>query len=112
MNRHLHNTLSALAASGSILVLGLIAAAPLMPRDASLAPQTLVTTTRLPAGPGSTALEPESAAAVVSVVMLASAIEQATTIDIDTAPKRTTRNSQRERRQTLVMPYLSFVPRG
>ena len=112
MNRHLHNTLSALAASGSMLVLGLIAAAPLMPRDASVVSQTLVTTTRSPAGSGGTALELESTAAAVSAVMLASAIEQATTIDINTAPKRTTRNSQRERRQTLVMPYLSFVPRG
>ena len=36
MNRQLHNTLSALAASSSLLVLGLMAAAPLTPQQASV----------------------------------------------------------------------------
>ena len=52
MNRHLHNTLCALATSGSLLVFGLIAAAPLMPHDASVAPQTLLTATSGDSGLG------------------------------------------------------------
>lgn len=113
MNRHLHNTLCALAASSSLLVLGLIAAAPLMPHQASVAPQTLLTAASGdPVSAAAVIHGVESAAEATAVAMVASAIGQATAQTIDTAPTRTTRNSKRERRQALVMPYLSFVPRG
>ena len=112
MNRHLHNTLCALVTSGSLLVFGLIAAAPLMPHDASVAPQTLLTATSGDSTPaGAVVANLESAAEATAVVMVANAIEQAAHT-IDTAPPRATRSSQRQRRQALVMPYLSFVPRG
>lgn len=113
MNRHLHNTLCALATSGSLLVFGLIAAAPLMPHDASVAPQTLLTATSGDATPaGAVIANIESAAEATAAVVVASALEQAAGQTIDSAPPRTTRSSQRQRRQALVMPYLSFVPRG
>lgn len=113
MNRHLHNTLCALVASGSLLVFGLIAAAPLMPHDASVAPQTLLTAASGDATPAHAPIAGlESAAEATAVAMVANAIEQATFHTIDTAPPRATRSSQRQRRQALVMPYLSFVPRG
>lgn len=113
MNRHLHNTLCALATSGSLLVFGLIAAAPLMPHDASVAPQTLLAATSGDSSPvGAAIANIESAAEATAVVIVANAIEQAAAHTIDTAPPRPTRSSQRQRRQALVMPYLSFVPRG
>lgn len=112
MNRHLHNTLCALATSGSLLVFGLIAAAPLMPHDASVAPQTLLTATSGDPTPAGVVVANIEAAEATAVVMVANAIEQAAAHTIDTAPPRTTRSSQRQRRQALVMPYLSFVPRG
>lgn len=112
MNRRLHNTLCALATSGSLLVFGLIAAAPLMPHDASVAPQTLLTVASGDPTPAGVVANIEAAAEATAVVMVANAIEQAATHTIDTAPPRTTRSSQRQRRQALVMPYLSFVPRG
>ncbi|MBA2237319.1 MAG: hypothetical protein H0W24_01250 [Lysobacter sp.] len=104
MNRHIHNTLSALSASGAVLVLGLLAAAPLLPHHAGLVP---------PASSASTSareVASEPAAHANTVAMIATAIDHATTNDIDAAPQHRTRSAQR--RQALVMPYLSFVPRG
>ncbi|MDQ3288715.1 MAG: hypothetical protein M3Q42_10745 [Pseudomonadota bacterium] len=105
MNRHLHNTLSALSASAAVLVLGLIAAAPLMPHDSGSAALMLSA-----ASASRSEAVRESTSHESTVAMIAIAIDQATTHDIDTAPPR--RASTTQHRQALVMPYLSFVPRG
>lgn len=111
MNRHLHNTLSALVASASMLVVGLIAAAPLMPQDASLAPSTVLNSVQ--ADQQVTTPATAAVGTPAPVQLLADALDQAASHTIDTSTQtRSTWSSQRERRQTLVMPYLSFVPRG
>jgi len=84
MNRKLHNTLSALTASGALLVVSLIAAAPV-----------------------ASDLNPAR--------VLVDAIETAAVQTIDTGSTespRSTGTSSHNRRQTLVMPYFSFLPRG
>lgn len=108
MNRHLHNTLSALSASGALLVLGLIAAAPLVPPDPGAAQPELVA--GAPATQSGRAMT--SATETSAVAMLANAVDQATTHNIDAASSNAARSTQRQHRQTLVMPYLSFLPRG
>lgn len=108
MNRHLHNTLSALSASGALLVLGLIAAAPLVPPDPGAAQPEPVAGAPATQSGRAVASTTETSA----VAMLASAIDQAATHNIDAASPSSTRGTQRQRRQTLVMPYLSFLPRG
>lgn len=97
MNRHLHNTLSALLASGSLLVLGLIAAAPLAPP---------------PVGslPGQSLAAAVLTAEVASANGLVSVMGQAAGSALDARPQNS--NVRNYRRQALVMPYLSFVPRG
>ena len=114
MNRHLHNTLSALSISGALLVLGLIGAAPLMPGDTGMDQMTRVATTPTTQAKADSAetSDLDLITEAVAVAMLADAIGQASSHTIDTAPPRPIRKSQRERRQTLVMPYLSFLPRG
>lgn len=108
MNRHLHNTLSALSASGALLVLGLIAAAPLMPPDPGAAqPEPVAGAPAIQSG-----RTVASATETSAVAMLASAIDHAAAHNIDAASSNATRGTQRQRRQTLVMPYLSFLPRG
>ena len=93
MNRKLHNTMFALTASGALLVLGLVAAVPTPPGAAALA-GTPVTT------------ELTAAAA------LATAIEAAAVESLDSEPPTRSTGTKRNRRQALVMPYFSFVPRG
>ncbi len=108
MNRHLHNTLSALLASGSLLVLGLIAAAPLVPsQDARLPTQSLASDIRSIDTMASAAV---LTAEVASANGLVSAMGQAAGTALDATPRN--KNAQNYRRQALVMPYLSFVPRG
>lgn len=108
MNRHLHNTLSALSASGALLVLGLIAAAPLASPDADPSRQGLVA--KAPALHHGRVVASATEASAVSLI--ASAIDQAASHNMDAASPNTARGTQRQRRQTLVMPYLSFLPRG
>lgn len=108
MNRHLHNTLSALLASGSLLVLGLIAASPLAPPPAASLPgQSLASDIR--------SIETVASAAVLTAEVtsangLVSAMGQAAGTALDATPRN--KNDQNYRRHALVMPYLSFVPRG
>lgn len=93
MNRKLHNTMFALTASGALLVLGLVAAVPAPPGAAALT--------------GNPVSRELNAAA-----SLATAIEAAATERLDPeSPTRST-GTKRNRRQALVMPYFSFVPRG
>lgn len=88
MNRKLHNTLSALLASGALLVVGLIVAAPAVPT------------------PGDELAGTSALAAALETA--ASGIEDAT----ENASSRSTRTNAPNQRQILVMPYFSFVPRG
>lgn len=99
MNRKLHNTLSALTASGALLVVSLIAAAPISGQD-----------TR-PAFAGAVPMATELSAAHVLVDAIETAAAQ--TIDAGSADApRSTGTTTRNRRQALVMPYFSFLPRG
>ena len=98
MNRKLHNTLSALTASGALLVVSLIIAAPMpgqsiRPVFASTAP----------------------AAELTAAHVLVDAIETAAVQTIESGSAETPRSTgttTRNRRQTIVMPYFSFLPRG
>jgi len=97
MNRKLHNTLFALTASGALLVMGLVVAAPLLPGQ--------------PSGPalaGTPMAQEINAAQVLATAIEAAAAERLESEPTSTRSTGTTRN----RRQTLVMPYFSFVPRG
>lgn len=97
MNRKLHNTLFALTASGALLVMGLVVAAPLLPGQPSGSPLA------------ATPMAQEINAAQV----LATAIEAAAAERLEAEPTSTrSTGTTRNRRQTLVMPYFSFVPRG
>ncbi len=92
MTRKLHNTLMAVIASSSLLAIGLIAGAPVVPdMDASTSTDVLVSIAAdqrmfsevLP----DTAAQPEA---------------------LPSGPSRATRHS----RQALAMPFYSFAPRG
>jgi hypothetical protein len=99
MNRKLHNSLSALTSSGALLVVALIAAAPMSGRDAR---------------PAFVAPAP-IAAELNTARVLVDAIGSAAVQTIETASSespRSTGTSSHNRRQTLVMPYFSFLPRG
>ena len=95
MNRKLDNTLSALTASGALLVVSLIVASPLAPGRAAPA---LVD--------NGLATELHAAKALVEVIGSA-----AGTIE-STQKSRSTGTSTRNRRHTRVMPFFSFLPRG
>ena len=100
MNRKLHNTLSALTASGALLVVSLIVASPLAPGRAAPA---LVDN-----GLAGNGLATELHAAKALVEVIGSA---AGTIE-STQKSRSTGTSTRNRRHTRVMPFFSFLPRG
>jgi len=97
MNRKLHNTLFALTASGALLVMGLVAAAPLLPGQ-----------------PAGSVLAANAVGAEISAARaLATAIEVAAAESLESEHSSTrSTGTKRNRRQTLVMPYFSFVPRG
>ena len=95
MNRKLHNTLFALTASGALLVMGLVAAVPTGPASAA----------------GSLAANPISAE-LNAAGALATAFEAAAAESLDSDSTTRSTGTTRNRRQTLVMPYFSFVPRG
>ncbi len=91
MNRKLHNTLMAIIASSSLLTLGLIAGTPIMPSlQAIVGPSSVATLYEVPA-----VLEtkPEGG-------------EPAST------PPRGQTRVVRGNRQSVSMPFFSFVPRG
>ena len=100
MNRKLDNTLSALTASGALLVVSLIVASPLAP---GRAPPALVDN-----GLAGNGLATELHAAKALVEVIGSA---AGTIE-STQKSRSTGTSTRNRRHTRVMPFFSFLPRG
>ena len=118
MNRKLRNSFSAFAASGAALAIALMVA---MPATTSPVMDVVV---RAPAAIGShtTAaadLDPAAprletlAHAVARSAAAASVLALEAGRDMDVAPQsREPRQGARHRRQTLVMPYFSFSPRG
>lgn len=129
MNRKLQNTFTALTASLALLVLGLVASLPAgsaLPQPsapaasmASAAPagSGLTAATALSTAPAagaageivSSRLAADIAAAAALAAALSSASADADTqAEILTSPRGTTRRH----RQTVVMPYFSFAPRG
>ena len=105
MNRKLDNTLSALTASGALLVVSLIVASPLAPGRAAPA---LVDNGLAGNGLAGNGLATELHAAKALVEVIGSA---AGTIE-STQKSRSTGTSTRNRRHTRVMPFFSFLPRG
>ena len=103
MNRKLRHTLSALSASGAALAIALMVAVPAgmnqeLPRQAMASQQA----DELGTLAGAVALSAEIAAAS-AMAMEADGME---------AKQREPRKGTRHRRQTIVMPYFSFLPRG
>ena len=91
MNRKLHNTLMAMIASSSLLTLGLIAGTPVMPSLHAIdVPNAVADLDQAPAMPDAAAEGGEPAS---------------------TTPRGPTR-VLRGNRQSVSMPFFSFVPRG
>lgn len=88
MTRKLHNTLMAALASSSLLVVGLIASAPVAPQQA----------------------EASTANALASIETQAQTTTEVITQMNDLGPLRT--HTTRYRRQSLAMPFFSFAPRS
>jgi ethanolamine utilization protein EutP (predicted NTPase) len=104
MNRKLRHTLSALSASGAALAIALmvaVPASPFAPQDLSMVQRTddIGSLTK------AVALSAEIAKAS------AMAVEAGQDMDAQTTP-RAPHKGTRHRRQTIVMPYFSFSPRG
>lgn len=91
MNRKLHNTLMAIIASSSLLTLGLIAGTPAMPSsDAAAAQDAFATLDKVPTFPDASKQEGEP------------------NVSAPQPPSRVVRGN----RQSVSMPFFSFVPRG
>ena len=91
MNRKLHNSLMAVIASSSLLTLGLIAGSPAMPA--------------LP--------DPVAQSAIASIEGVA-ALQDAANPNVESpvAARRSAARPVRGNRQSVSMPFFSFVPRG
>lgn len=105
MNRQINNTLSALVASGALLVAVLVLASPATSDISQI-------------GQDSTRI-----VGIDTDALLADAMEQATSASdsdsistsstsTDSTPTRSTGTSSRWHHGSLAMPYFSFVPRG
>lgn len=133
MNRKLHNTVTALAATTGLLVLGLMAAHPTLPapttfdaemarveraRHAGIAAERIEARAKLlEARLAETKTAGESlgeiagfAAEAATIAALATAFDQAEAIDAAAEPAKPAR--KRAGRATVSMPYFSFAPRG
>ena len=112
MNRKLHNTVTALAATTGLLVLSLMAAAPVAPLDAaSLAPA-------MAAAPAPTNAQIErivgAAAEAATLAAIAAAfaeVDKDASIDAS-SPAPAPRKHAPRGRQSVAMPFFSFAPRG
>ena len=119
MNRKLRNSFAAFAASGASLAIALMVAMP-----AATSPVLDVTLKAAPTGAhvvarASADLDPAAqhletiAHAVASSAAAASVLALEASRDMDAANQaRESSQGSRHRRQTLVMPYFSFSPRG
>lgn len=106
MNRKLRNSLSAFTASGAVLAIALMVAVP--------APMTPVANVAM-----QTSAAAATDAALAEAVVLSAGIATASALAFDAnrnmevpAESRVTRKGSHHRRQTVVMPYFSFSPRG
>ncbi|MDQ3618090.1 MAG: hypothetical protein M3374_05160 [Pseudomonadota bacterium] len=150
MNSRLHNTITALRASGAMLVLGLVVAVPIVPESAQAPTHRVASESSRnhPAAAVHTAealvvqVEAELAALdavgfvdtdielladavaltaeIATATALATALEQVSAVgnsesntrSIENPSPRQARKTTRRNRQTFVMPYFSFAPRG
>ena len=133
MNRKLHNTVTALAATTGLLVLGLMAAHPTVPapttfdaemarvertRNATLAAERIEARAKLlEARLAETTTTSDKlgeiagfAAEAATIAAIAAAFDQAEAIDANVEPAKPAR--KRASRATVAMPYFSFAPRG
>ncbi len=112
MNRKLRNSLSAFTASGAALAIALMVAVPAGPSPVQqMASHDL--------GIPSLAAQHAELDSLAEAVALSAEIAAASALaieanqDMDAQPKqRAPRKGLRHRRQTVVMPYFSFLPRG
>ncbi|HEV8695921.1 MAG TPA: hypothetical protein VGQ93_17295 [Lysobacter sp.] len=117
MNRKLRNSLSAFTASGAALAIALMVAVP-----AGTSPVLDVVSQTQPAGEGAmTHLKQQTskidslaqAVALSAEIAATSALAFEADQDMDAHPQsRAPHKGSRHRRQTVVMPYFSFSPRG
>lgn len=112
MNSKLRNSLSAFTASGAMLAIALMVAMP-----AGTTPVQAVVSQDLSTGATVDNQRVEVAPlaqAVLSAEALAMSAAAASALtDMDAQPKQhAPRKGTRHRRQTIVMPYFSFSPRG
>ena len=117
MNRKLRHTLSALSASGAALAIALMVAVPATPTPVLAVSQDI-------SRPASADQHAEEIGALAKAVALSTdalnvsaAAASALALDGDSDMEAQTnqlapRKGSRHRRQTLVMPYFSFSPRG
>lgn len=108
MNRKLRNSLSAVTASGAAFAIALMIAVP-----AGTAPVPFAAQHDLPAAGQQDMDSLARAVALSAGLAAASAMAIEANQDMDAqANQRTARKGLRHRRQTIVMPYFSFSPRG
>lgn len=114
MNRKLRHTLSALTASGAALAIALMVAVPANPTPVQAVAQDL--SFPVAAGQHVGGIDTLAKAVALSAGALSMSTSTASALadrDMD-APttQHAPRKGSRHRRQTLVMPYFSFSPRG
>ena len=117
MNRKLRHSLSAFTASGAALAIALMVAVPATPTPV----QALTKQLPHPAAAGQRADGIDTLAKAVALsadaLNMSAAAASALALDADRDMEAQTtqlapRKGSRHRRQTLVMPYFSFSPRG
>ena len=109
MNRKLRNSLSAFTASGAALAIALMAAVP-----AGTSPVLdVVSQTHAVEQQASQIDSLAQAVALSAEIAASSALAFEANRDMDAQPQsRDSHKGSRHRRQTVVMPYFSFSPRG
>lgn len=112
MNRKLRHSLSAFTASGAALAIALMVAVPAGPSPV----RQMVSQDLLPPASAGQRAEVDSLAQAVVLsaeFAAASALALEANRDMDAQTKQhAPRKGTRNRRQTIVMPYFSFLPRG
>jgi hypothetical protein len=118
MNRKLRNSFSAFAASGAALAIALMVAmpaatSPVMDVALQASPAAASVAARAAADLDPAAQHLETLAhAVATSAAAASVLALEAKHDMDATRTRVSPKGSRHRRQTLVMPYFSFSPRG
>jgi hypothetical protein len=116
MNRKLHNTVTALAATTGLLVLSLMAAAPVAPMEATrLAPAMAAASAPTTTDAQIQRVVGAAAEAATLAVIAAAFAEADKEAAIDTPspdPAPAARKLHARGRQSVAMPFFSFAPRG